>query len=77
MGIHHWPEVITGIGVGMTIMGVLWAVFSRPSGVLMIDRSDPVRDRYRFDISEEELVNLHKKKRLILVVDPNADLSQD
>lgn len=77
MGIHHWPEIVAGVATGMTVMGILWAVFNRPSGILMIDRSDPNKDFYRFDISEQELANLHKKKRVILLVDPHANLSQD
>lgn len=77
MGIIHWPELVVGATTGMTVIGILWATFSRPSGVLMIDRSDPNKDRYLFDISEQEFAKLHKKKRLILLVNPNANLSQD
>ena len=45
-------------------------------GTLKIDHSDPERDRYLFDLGDN-LDKLSKKKRIILKVDNNADLSQD
>ena len=45
-------------------------------GTLKIDQSDPERDRYLFDLGNN-LYKLKKKKRIILKVDNNADLSQD
>ena len=41
----------------------------------MIDQSDQEKDIYRICINK--LNDIPKKKRLILRVDPNADLSQD
>lgn len=47
----------------------------RPAfGVLRIDRSNPKKDLYRLDI--DDLSRLSKKKRIVLKVDNNADLSQ-
>lgn len=43
-------------------------------GVLKIDRSDPERDIYRLDIDDLDV--LSKKKRLLLKIDNDADLSQ-
>lgn len=44
-------------------------------GTLKIDTSDPNKDVYRIDLGNE-LANLGTKKRVVLNVDPNADLSQ-
>lgn len=71
----HWPEVFSGLAAGMTVMGMLWAVSNRKSGTLRIDRSDPNKDRYLIEL--DDLENLAKKKRVVLVVDPNANLSQN
>lgn len=43
-------------------------------GTIRIDLRDPKKDRYRLDISNLE--ELSKRKRVILKVDNNADLSQ-
>lgn len=43
------------------------------TGTLRIDHSNPKKDLYRFDI--DDLDQLNKKKRLILTIDHNADLS--
>lgn len=48
----------------------------RTMGTLKIDHSDPERDRYLFDLGDN-LDKLSKKKRIILKVDNNADLSQE
>lgn len=46
-------------------------------GTLQIDHSDPEKDRFNFVISERDLVNIHKKKRLIAEIDNNANLSHE
>lgn len=46
----------------------------RSSGVLKIDHSNPEKDVYRFDV--DNLDKLSKKRRIVLRVDNNADLSQ-
>lgn len=45
-------------------------------GTLKIDRRNPNKDEYLFVINDEDLERLHTKKKLILYIDPNADLSQ-
>lgn len=43
-------------------------------GILRIDRSDPEKDVYRIELNN--LSSVHTKKRIILKIDSNADLSQ-
>ena len=43
-------------------------------GTLRIDKSDPKKDRYRLDI--DNLDGLSKRKRIVIRIDNNADLSQ-
>lgn len=50
-------------------------VLERTSGTLKIDRSDPEKDRYRFEITDD-LDSLITKKKIVLKIDNNADLSQ-
>lgn len=45
------------------------------NGVLRIDRTNPNKEIYRIEI--DDLESLHKKKYVIIKVDPNADLSQN
>lgn len=42
-------------------------------GTLRIDRTNPLKDVYRLDV--EDIDKLSEKKRIVLKVDPNADLS--
>lgn len=44
----------------------------RVSGVLKIDRTNPNRDIYRFDV--EHLDNLNTKRRIVLKVEPDSRL---
>ena len=64
--------------MGMVI-GILVSLFVRSlfiaSGTLKIDHSDPEKDKYLFVI-DGELDRLSKKKKIVLKVDNNADLSQ-
>ena len=62
---------VIGILVGV-IVGFLYP--HKTSGVLKIDHSNPEKDLYRFEI--DDLDSLIKKKKVILRVDNNADLSQ-
>ena len=55
------------------IIGIL--IPSKKVGVLRIDHSDPGKDIYRFDIAD--LDGLSKRNRITLIVDNNADLSQN
>jgi hypothetical protein len=64
-----------GLGVVAGSVITLIVTFIRTSfGVIRIDRSNPNKDMYRIDIGEID--DLHKRKRVILRVDANADLSQ-
>lgn len=49
--------------------------FKKSYGVLKIDMSDPEKDKYRICI--DDLDKLNKKKKILLRIDHNADLSQD
>ena len=54
---------------------VTWIIFSCKTtyGTLRIDHSNPEKDVYRFDV--DDIDKLSKKKRIVLKVDNNADLS--
>lgn len=67
--------ILIGLFVGMLLTVI--AYYAKTSfGTLRIDRQNPEKDIYRFDI-EGDIINLPKKKRIIMKVDSNADLSQD
>lgn len=56
------------------IMEIIQAV-QTAKGVLRIDRTNPSKETYRFEI--DDLDSLSKKKRVVLKVDNNAHISQD
>lgn len=62
-----------GFIMGLVISSILYHVRSA-SGTLRIDRTNPQKDVYRIDI--DDLDSLSKKKRALLKVDSNANLSQ-
>ena len=66
--------VIIGMAAGILLSRILDRTRTS-SGVLRIDRTNPAKDIYRFDI--DDLDALDKKKRIILTIDHNAVLSQD
>lgn len=73
MQLLHYIVLICGLIIGM----FLAFIFNRTQtscGTLRIDHSNPEKDVYRFDV--DDLDKLSKKKRIILKVDNNADLSQ-
>lgn len=63
-----------GIIVGSFISCVINNL-KKSYGVLKIDTSDPEKDKYRICI--DDLDKLNKKKKILLRIDHNADLSQD
>ena len=72
---HNIHFLIGGLFIGSLLCNVASIVYiNRTCGTLRIDHSNPEKDVYRFDISD--LTALTKKKRIILSVDNNADLSQ-
>lgn len=70
MGILYF---LLGILVGM-VVNILILRFRKPDGVLKIDRSNPEKDIYRFEI--DNLEKLTKKNRVALKIDNHAYLSQ-
>lgn len=62
-----------GMLIGLLLM-YLSNRLERTSGTLKIDLSNPDKDRYLFDIDDLDI--LKKKKKIVLKIDPNADLSQ-
>ena len=65
---------LVGLGIGMMLMDLI-LYFRKKDGILEIDRSDPNRYVYRFNVGD--LDKLEKKKHISLEVNPNADLSQN
>lgn len=70
--IFNWLLFLVGIIIGILI--ALLTVLLSTSGTLRIDRSNPEKDLYRFDI--DNLDELSRRKRIVLKVDNHADLSQ-
>ena len=67
--------LIGGLCVGSLIGNMICvAYFKNACGTLRIDRTNPEKDLYRFDIDNHD--SLTKKKRIILKVYNKADLSQ-
>jgi hypothetical protein len=60
------------------VLGVCTGLYLRSrtgkDGSLQIDMSDPEKDIYRLQL-DDDISNLSKKKKVILVVDLNAKLS--
>lgn len=70
----EWISYIFGVLIGAVITNLI--VYLRTAnGTLKIDHSNPERDSYLFEVNDS-LNNLSSKKRLILKIDNNADLSQ-
>lgn len=58
----------------LLVIQIVWRIRSA-SGTLRIDHSNPEKDIYRLEI--DNLDDLSKKKRVILKIDHNANLSQE
>lgn len=70
-----WLILVLLIGVVLGGVSVsFWHDVKKPYGTLRIDHSNPTKDVYRFEIDDFE--DLRKRKRIILDVDNDADLSQ-
>ena len=65
--------IIIGVMLGSIITNIIFYALSE-SGKLRIDHSNPDKDVYRIEF--RDLDKLAKKKRVILKIDNNADLSQ-
>ena len=71
-------EIAIYIIVGFVVLFATIMLINRRAahGTLKIDRRNPNKDEYLFVINDKDLERLHTKKKLILYIDPNADLSQ-
>lgn len=70
-----WLIFVFLLGVALGGVSVsFWHDVKKPYGTLRIDHSNPSKDIYRFEIDDFE--DLRKRKRIILDVDNDADLSQ-
>ena len=67
------------IAVAAFLGSILTSIMYRVTtgGVLNIDRSNPEKDIYRFNINESEFENLHKKRYILLKINPNANLTHE
>lgn len=68
-----WIAFLLGFVVGSIVTAVIFRL-KQPCGELKIDRSNPQKDIYRFDVGD--LDKLAGKKRIVLKVNNEADLSQ-
>lgn len=72
MNIEHLLLIVAG----MLIQGIVTAIFiNKPFGTLRIDRSNPEKDVYKLELGDLDV--LAKKRRIVLSVDKNADLSHN
>ena len=65
---------LIGMSIGILILVLYILNPWTTSGTLLIDRSDPKKDLYRFDI--DDIDKLARKKKIIVKIVNNADLSQ-
>lgn len=72
MDVIFW--VIFGFVLGIAVTLFIQSIRT-VYGVLRIDKKNPEKELYRFDIDNLEV--LDKKKRIVLKIDHNADLTQN
>ena len=66
-----------GVAIGI-IVSILFNFLKTSYGVLKIDISDSEKEIYRICLDDlDDLDDLKKKKRIMLNVDSNADLSHE
>lgn len=63
-----------GMAIGCLVTNLIFLIRYHSAGTLRIDHSNPEKDVYRFEI--DKLDRLSKKRRIVLKVDNNSDLSQ-
>lgn len=63
-----------GALIGWIISDIISYLKHRPSGTIRIDRSNPEKDKYLFEV--DDLDKLADKKYIVFDIDPDADLSQ-
>lgn len=54
---------------------IVYRYLTYATGTLRIDHTNPEKDTYRFEI--DNLKSINKKKKILLLIDHNANLSQD
>lgn len=69
-----WVASIVGALIGSIVTLIFHRMFFT-SGTLRIDHSNPEKDLYRFEIND--LDSIDKKRRIVLKIDHNAQLSQE
>lgn len=74
MGIEHLIISCIGVIIG-SIVANIYHYMHTSSGTLRIDHSNPDKDVYRIEL--DDLDNLSKKKRIVLQIDNNAELSRE
>ena len=73
---HNINLLLSGLLVGSLLCNLISISYLRKyCGILRIDHSNPEKDVYRFDI--DDIDSLSNKKRIVLKIDNNADLSQN
>lgn len=73
MTLEMWIVHICGLIIG-ALVATIFNLMRWGSGTLKIDRSNPEAPKYRFEV--DKLEDLGKRKRFLLKVDNDADLSQ-
>ena len=76
-GFPYGEEVVGTITAVDTFVAVIIGISSvnyKGDGTLLIDTSNPEKDIYRYDVSTP-LEELPQRKKIVLTVDGNADLS--
>lgn len=68
-------EYVIGIIVGSFVSSVFMLFRYVTYGTLLIDQSNPEKDIYRIEF--DRIDNIPRKKRLVLKINSNADLSQE
>lgn len=63
-----------GMFIGCIITNMIFFIRYHSAGTLRIDHSNPEKDVYRFEL--DDLDKLSKRRRVVLKVDNNANLSQ-
>ena len=75
MWVYLVISCLIGVFIGVTVSSIIQHVESS-YGTLHVDSSDPDKDIYRLDV-HGELVELRKKKYVVLRVNKDVNLSQE
>lgn len=68
-------EIIFGIIIGLILANLMvWNPWTA-TGVMRVDHTNPDKDSYLLEI--DDLDQLNHKKRIIIAIDHNANLSRD